>query len=147
MTSVAPDSTTAAVAERGSSFSPGQDVLLKHRDGRYYLGTVVEVEVARDRCLVRFGDGTESWSEFGELARLNTPEKEDLCVVCKKSAPKNKNEIAVCDNCGRGYHRRCHQPEVPVTCEKEGRLIFFIGKLNPLTSRFEKNSHCFLRMS
>lgn len=53
------------------------------------------------------------------------PEDEDLlCVVCKKSAPKDSNEISVCDKCGRGYHQRCHQPEVPAECQKEGTSSF-----------------------
>lgn len=117
-----PDSTTAIEKEQQQRvlFTLGQDVLLKHKDGRYYLGTVVEVDAIREQCLVRFGDNTENWSDFKDLAKLNTPEKEDLCVVCKKSAPKTKNEITVCDKCGRGYHRRCHQPEIPIKCEKEG---------------------------
>lgn len=125
-----PDSTTVVEKDR-TEFTLGQDVLLKHKDGRYYLGTVVEVDNIREQCLVKFGDNTENWSDFKDLAKLNTPEKEDLCVVCKKSAPKNKNEITVCDKCGRGYHRRCHQPEIPINCEKEGqfprcRIVFFI---------------------
>lgn len=117
-----PDSTTAIEKEK-NEFALGQDVLLKHKDGRFYLGTVVEVDNIREQCLVKFGDNTENWSDFKDLAKLNTPEKEDLCVVCKKSAPKNKNEITVCDKCGRGYHRRCHHPEIPVKCEKEGLFI------------------------
>jgi hypothetical protein len=35
----APDSTT----KERSGFSEGEDVLLEHKDGRYYLGTIVEV--------------------------------------------------------------------------------------------------------
>lgn len=116
---VVPDSTTPV--ER-ASFSHGQDVLLKHKDGRYYLGTVVEVDTIREQCLVRFGDNTESWSSTKDLTKLSLPEDEDLlCVVCKKSAPKDKHEITVCDKCGRGYHQHCHQPEIPADCQKEGK--------------------------
>ncbi|XP_018328113.1 polycomb protein Pcl [Agrilus planipennis] len=115
-----PDSTTSVEKER-VGFSPGQDVLLKHKDGRYYLGTVVEVDSIREQCLVKFGDNTENWSSVKDLTKLSTPEQEDLlCVVCKKSAPKDKHEISVCDKCGRGYHQRCHQPEIPTICLKEG---------------------------
>jgi hypothetical protein len=35
----APDSTT----KERSGFSEGEDVLFQHKDGRYYLGTIVEV--------------------------------------------------------------------------------------------------------
>lgn len=38
----APDSTTR---EQRLGFSHGDDVLLQHKDGKYYLGTVVEVSV------------------------------------------------------------------------------------------------------
>ena len=38
----APDSTTR---EQKLGFSHGDDVLLQHKDGKYYLGTVVEVQL------------------------------------------------------------------------------------------------------
>lgn len=111
-----PDSTT-----KEADFGPGQDVLLKQKDGRYYLGTVVEVDAIREQCLVKFGDNTDSWSSFKDLTKLSTPQQEDLlCVVCKKSTPKHNREITVCDKCGRGYHRKCHQPEIPNECQKQG---------------------------
>lgn len=115
-----PDSTTTIEKER-QEFSPGQDVFFIHKDGRYYLGTVVEVDCVREQCLVKFGDNTESWSNFKALAKLTTPEEDLLCVICKKSAPKAKNEITICDKCGRGYHQKCHQPEIPSHCQKEGK--------------------------
>lgn len=120
---VVPDSTTPIEKER-PVFCHGQDVLLKQKDGRYYLGTVVEVDNIREQCLVKFGDNTESWSSTKDLAKLTLPEDEDLlCVVCKKSAPKDKHEITVCDKCGRGYHQNCHQPEIPAECQKEGNIF------------------------
>lgn len=136
---VVPDSTTTVEKDR-HEFLLGQDVLLKHKDGRYYLGTVVEVDNIREQCLVKFGDNTENWSSFKDLAKLATPEQEDLlCVVCKKSAPKKKNEITVCDKCGRGYHRRCHQPEIPINCEKEGETFLY---LLCILCRLCKTFHC-----
>ncbi|KAK9707915.1 Polycomb-like MTF2 factor 2 [Popillia japonica] len=116
---IVPDSTTIVEKDK-LEFAPGQDVLLKQKDGRFYLGTVVEVDAIREQCLVKFGDNTDSWSSYKDLTKLSTPEQEDLCVVCKKSAPKNKHEITVCDKCGRGYHQKCHQPEIPAICQKEG---------------------------
>lgn len=110
--SVVPDSTTTLEKEP-VVFNPGEDVLLKHKDGRYYLGTVVEFDYIRDKCLLRFGDNTESWSPTKKLTKLSLPEPEDLlCVVCKKSSPKDNNDVAVCDKCGRGYHLLCHQPAI-----------------------------------
>lgn len=115
-----PDSTTTT--PEMCEFSVGLDVLLKQKDGRYYLGTVVEVDGLQEQCLVKFGDNTESWSQFKDLTKLSTPQQEDLlCVVCKKSAPKDKREITVCDKCGRGYHLKCHQPGIPPECQNEGK--------------------------
>jgi len=104
----APDSTTR---ER-SGFSEGEDVLFQHKDGRYYLGTIVEVDLVTEQCLIKFGDDTESWSSFKDLTKLTLPESDLLCVICKKSQPKTDNEIIVCDKCGRGYHQLCHQPHI-----------------------------------
>ncbi|KAF5273081.1 hypothetical protein FQR65_LT04823 [Abscondita terminalis] len=108
-----PDSTTNVEKER-YDFSPGQDVLLRHKDGCYYLGTVIAVDSNREQCLVKFGDNTQSWSNIKNLKKPN-PKQEDLllCVVCKKSAPKDSNEITVCDSCSRGYHKCCHDPKIP----------------------------------
>lgn len=105
----APDSTTR---EQRLGFSHGDDVLLQHKDGKYYLGTVVEVDLAREKCLVKFMDNTSSWSSVKELTKLSMPESDVMCVLCKKSEPKTDNDIIVCDKCGRGYHQLCHQPHV-----------------------------------
>ncbi|XP_050508202.1 polycomb protein Pcl [Diabrotica virgifera virgifera] len=112
-----PDSTTSVEM---LEFSVGNEVLVKQKDDRYYFGTVVQVNAIREQCLVKFGDNTYNWSGFKDLTKLSTPEQEDLCVVCKKSAPKNRQEITVCDQCGRGYHQKCHVPEIPSSCQKEG---------------------------
>ncbi|XP_057665252.1 PHD finger protein 19 [Diorhabda carinulata] len=115
-----PDSTTSVEM---SEFSVGNEVLVKQKDDRYYFGTVVQVNNIREQCLVKFGDNTFNWSSFKDLTKLSTPEQEDLlCVVCKKSAPKNKLEITVCDQCGRGYHQKCHVPEIPISCQKDGAI-------------------------
>ncbi|KAG5322568.1 MTF2 factor, partial [Pseudoatta argentina] len=102
---VAPDSTTK---EQRVGFCHGDDVL-QHRDGKYYLGTVVEVDMVRERCLVKFLDLTSSWSLFRELTKLAMPDSDVMCVLCKQSQPKTDNDIIVCDKCGRGYHQLCHQ--------------------------------------
>ncbi|XP_066999188.1 metal-response element-binding transcription factor 2 isoform X2 [Anabrus simplex] len=108
----APDSTT----KERCGFSEGEDVLLQHKDGRYYLGTIVEVDLVTEKCLVKFGDNTESWSPFKDLNKLSMPDSNILCVICKKSQPKPDNEIIVCDKCGRGYHQLCHQPHISKDC-------------------------------
>ncbi|XP_071879082.1 polycomb protein Pcl isoform X2 [Bombus fervidus] len=105
----APDSTTR---EQKLGFSHGDDVLLQHKDGKYYLGTVVEVDLAREKCLVKFMDNTSAWSSVKELTKLSMPDSDVMCVLCKKSQPKTDNDIIVCDKCGRGYHQLCHQPQI-----------------------------------
>ncbi|XP_033226981.1 uncharacterized protein LOC117179371 isoform X2 [Belonocnema kinseyi] len=105
----APDSTTK---EQRLGFSHGEDVLLQHKDGKYYMGTVVEVDLAREKCLVKFLDNTSAWSSVKELTKLAMPEADVMCVLCKKSQSKTDNDIIVCDKCGRGYHQLCHQPHI-----------------------------------
>ncbi|XP_018355309.1 PREDICTED: metal-response element-binding transcription factor 2 isoform X2 [Trachymyrmex septentrionalis] len=117
---VAPDSTTK---EQRVGFCHGDDVL-QHRDGKYYLGTVVEVDMVRERCLVKFLDLTSSWSLFRELTKLAMPDSDVMCVLCKQSQPKTDNDIIVCDKCGRGYHQLCHQPEI--SKPESGRDIHWI---------------------
>lgn len=114
-----PDSTTSLSIET-SEFNLGQDVLMKHKDGRYYLGTIVEVNAIREQCLVKFGDNTDNWSSFKDLTKLNSGQEDLLCVVCKKYSPNNRKEILSCDRCGRSYHKKCHHPEIPDICQKEG---------------------------
>jgi polycomb-like protein 2 len=139
-----PDSTTTP--EKEADFCAGQDVLLKQKDGRYYLGTVVEVDAIRDQCLVKFGDNTDSWSSFKDLTKLTAPHQEDLlCVVCKKSAPKHKHEITVCDKCGRGYHQKCHHPEIPIECQKEDSVWMCRRCLNNEPHRLRKSDSKHLR--
>lgn len=126
-----PDSTTK---EQKLGFCHGDDVLLQHKDGKYYLGTIVEVsllftlfglkycyksiplkivvvkvDLARERCLVKFLDNTSSWSLVKDLTKLSMPDSDVMCVLCKRSQPKTDNDIVVCDKCGRGYHQHCHQ--------------------------------------
>lgn len=131
-----PDSTTTLEKEV-NEFCAGQEVLVKRIDEKekiekFFLGTVVEVNVLLHKCLVKYGDNTNHWAEFKDLTKLSTPEQEDLlCVVCKKSAPKSKREIISCDKCGRGYHKKCHQPEIPFVCQKNGEKLHFISKIDP----------------
>ena len=60
----APDSTT----KERSGFSEGEDVLFQHKDGRYYLGTIVEVRteprVTFVQCHVRAVSVRDSCSMF-----------------------------------------------------------------------------------
>lgn len=123
---VVPDSTTTE--KEMLDFSVGQDVLVKQKDERYYLGTVIQVNSIREQCLVKYGDNTYNWSSYKDLTKLTTSEQEDLlCVICKKSAPKTKKEITVCDQCGRGYHQKCHQPEIPINYQNEGMYYKLIN--------------------
>ncbi|CAH0552949.1 unnamed protein product [Brassicogethes aeneus] len=115
-----PDSTTPIEKEL-FDFQSGLEVLVKQKDGRYYFGTIVEVDPIREECLVKYGDNTSYFSNFKDLTKLSTTEPEYLlCVICKKSSPKSKHDSRVCDQCGRGYHQKCHQPEIPTYCLKEG---------------------------
>ncbi|XP_075986596.1 polycomb protein Pcl isoform X2 [Anticarsia gemmatalis] len=125
-----PDSTTNTEKNNGNSFHCGDDVLVPNKDGRYYLGTIVELSTSNDndscevgtgvaRCLVKFGDGTHASAPVSSLKLLSAPPADDgriMCVVCKRregpaSSPAT-NAIIACDMCGRGYHAKCHSPPV-----------------------------------
>ncbi|XP_045507280.1 uncharacterized protein LOC123703394 isoform X1 [Colias croceus] len=125
-----PDSTTNTEKSNANPFHCGDDVLVPNKDGRYYLGTIVELSTSNDndscevgtgvaRCLVKFGDGTHAWAPVSTLKLLSAPPADDgriMCVVCKRregpaSGPAT-NAIIACDMCGRGYHAKCHSPPV-----------------------------------
>ncbi|CAB3237091.1 unnamed protein product [Arctia plantaginis] len=125
-----PDSTTNTEKNNANPFHCGDDVLVPNKDGRYYLGTIVELSTSNDndscevgagvaKCLVKFGDGTHAWAPVSSLKLLSAPPADDgriMCVVCKRregpaSSPAT-NAIIACDMCGRGYHAKCHSPPV-----------------------------------
>ncbi|OWR53103.1 uncharacterized protein LOC116766762 isoform X2 [Danaus plexippus] len=125
-----PDSTTNTEKTNTNPFHCGDDVLVLNKDGRYYLGTIVELSTSNDndscevgtgvaRCLVKFGDGTHAWAPVTSLKLLSAPPSDDgriMCVVCKRregpAASLAANAIIACDMCGRGYHAKCHTPPV-----------------------------------
>nr|CAD7200341.1 unnamed protein product [Timema douglasi] len=113
----APDSTTKDLQKY--NFSIDEDVLLHNKDGRFYLGTVVKVDLVTEQCLLKFGDNTENWSSFKDLTKLKRASTDILCVICKKSQPQPINGIVVCHRCGRGYHQLCHYPNIPKECTEE----------------------------
>ncbi|XP_062539352.1 polycomb protein Pcl [Armigeres subalbatus] len=112
---IEPDSTTSSLGQLpltpekmgGAKFKPQEDVLVQHKDGRFYLGTVIAI--GNCQCLVRFNDNTECWSDFRELTKLSGGGETDdapACVVCKRQQ-QNEESVEVCENCGRGYHVKC----------------------------------------
>ncbi|XP_041974166.1 metal-response element-binding transcription factor 2 isoform X2 [Aricia agestis] len=125
-----PDSTTNTEKNTTNPFHCGDDVFVPNKDGKYYLGTIVELSTSNDndscevgtgvaRCLVKFGDGTHAWAPVSSLKLLSVPPVDDgriMCVVCKRregpAASPAINAIIACDMCGRGYHAKCHSPPV-----------------------------------
>ncbi|KAL1395704.1 hypothetical protein pipiens_000309, partial [Culex pipiens pipiens] len=132
-TDLEPDSTTSSLGQLpvtpeknggggggGTKFKLQEDVLVEHKDGRFYLGTVIAIGTGQ--CLVRFNDNTECWSDFRELTKLSSSDADDTpaCVVCKRQ--NADDNVEVCENCGRGYHIKC------------------------MDGNFEKNGYWFCRM-
>ncbi|XP_055854441.1 polycomb protein Pcl [Episyrphus balteatus] len=88
------------------SFEIGEDALVKRRDGRYYLGTIVDKH--RQQYLMQFDDKTDYWSNVDELTKLSDNNESKLkprCLTCK--VDNDKDVVEICDRCGRGYHRQC----------------------------------------
>lgn len=101
-----PDSTVLTPPSKDIElYKNGQDVLVLQKDGRLYLGTVIAI--ARNQCLVKFGDNTERWASYHELTKLSSSDVDSLpvCVVCK--CQKSSDVVEVCEKCGRGYHEKC----------------------------------------
>lgn len=128
-TDLEPDSTTSSLGQLpvtpeknsgGTKYKLQEDVLVEHKDGRFYLGTVIAIGTGQ--CLVRFNDNTECWSDFRELTKLSSNDADDTpaCVVCKRQ--NADDNVEVCENCGRGYHIKC------------------------MDGNFEKNGYWFCRM-
>jgi len=106
---VAPDSTTV---DR-QVFVEGEDVLSHGDDGLFYFGTVVQVDISCEKCLIQFGDDTERWSLFRDLKKVRIQEDSDIpCIICKSMQSSPTNEILLCHYCRRGYHQICHEPNV-----------------------------------
>lgn len=101
-----PDSTVPTPPSKdGDLYNHGQDVLVLQKDGCLYLGSVIAI--ARNQCLVKFGDNTERWASFNELSKLNSSDVDNspFCVVCKEN--NSSDIVEVCEKCGRGYHEKC----------------------------------------
>ncbi|KAI5699968.1 hypothetical protein M8J75_011958 [Diaphorina citri] len=104
-----PDSTT----KERPMFSEGEEVLVRMKEGRYFLGTVNQINAEEEQCLVKFADGTELWSKFVDINSTAVSEVDDvMCVLCKSSFCKPNNSVLVCKSCSRGYHQLCHKPAV-----------------------------------
>lgn len=104
-----PDSTT----KEKPVFTEGEEVLVKMKEGRYFLGTVNQINIEDEQCLVKFADGTELWSKFADMNSTAVPEVDDLmCVMCKSTFSKPNNSVLVCKSCSRGYHQLCHKPAI-----------------------------------
>lgn len=101
--SVTPDSTTTDRLV----FSVGEDVLYHREDGLFYFGTIVEVQTTEEKCLVQFGDSTETWAHYRDLRKVKV-QTSISCILCKTSQSNSDNQILICHYCRRGYHQTCH---------------------------------------
>ncbi|XP_037082348.1 metal-response element-binding transcription factor 2-like [Pollicipes pollicipes] len=100
-----PDSTTLP-----SKFVEGDEVLSHAKDGKFYFGKVVEADEARARCLVRYDDGTQSWSLYRNVARLSPPD--GPCCICESAATAPDNDLVHCVRCLLRFHQICVEPKL-----------------------------------
>ncbi|KAL5012351.1 hypothetical protein ScPMuIL_010902 [Solemya velum] len=92
-------------------FFVGQEVLSRWKDGLFYLGTVLKVDEKSSKCFVRFEDNSEFWVLFKDLQKGQNS-GEITCCQCQEGRSEVPNEIVLCDNCGMGYHQKCHNPKI-----------------------------------
>merc|ERR1711972_347459 len=103
-----PDSTTLL----HKSVSVGDEVLSHGKDGLFYLGHILQVEIEEQRALVEFGDSSQHWSLFKDITKLSSSPS---CVICSSSdCEEDNNQIIECSACSLPYHQICHQPSVRV---------------------------------
>ncbi|XP_064616220.1 metal-response element-binding transcription factor 2-like isoform X2 [Liolophura sinensis] len=91
-------------------FAVSQDVLIRWNDGLFYLGSVIQVDDQNKRCFVKFEDNSQHWAMFKDISKANNGEI--CCCLCRDDVSDRPNEIVLCDNCGLGYHQRCHIPKI-----------------------------------
>lgn len=87
-------------------FSVGSDVLVNRGDGRIYMGTIVNV--GKTKCLIKYDDSSERWSEFEQITNLDAFEDDPklICIVCKNSDGDDEI-VRTCGGCSRAYHEKC----------------------------------------
>lgn len=80
------------------------EVLVRFKDGYFYLGTVKEIQDAL--FLIQFDDGTERLAKPSEITKLNLNDETNrlaMCIVCKEY----DENVQRCSQCQRGYHKKC----------------------------------------
>lgn len=94
-----------------------KSILAKWADGKYYTCEIIEINLEKKRCLVKFEDETKSWLNTSdlhiELAIDNVDDDDDIiCCICDDGTSQEPNEIIMCDGCQQGYHVTCHRPNI-----------------------------------
>ncbi|XP_049530964.1 polycomb protein Pcl [Anopheles darlingi] len=83
-----------------------QDVLVRHPDGRLYLGTVIGMHDMQYQ--VQYDDNRVEWTNKDALNKLDSEDarmKDSICTICdeRKSTERTRN----CCFCLRGFHTSC----------------------------------------
>lgn len=85
----------------GKKFCNGDDVLVIQNNEQLHLGSVVDV--VNNKYLIKFGDNSVDWVQFGKLKRLDKREADTQCILCKEAC----DFVDKCERCCRGYHMKC----------------------------------------
>lgn len=108
-------------------FSPGDFVYVQQRqqdalDPRV-RPSVYKVYEVRDNgvVVIQGADGDTARVRVEELAKCSVPyvvlpagftDPDLACEECGDKVSRARNPILICDSCGRGWHKQCHQPPV-----------------------------------
>ncbi|XP_070177180.1 polycomb protein Pcl-like [Littorina saxatilis] len=104
----------AACRKLGVGLDIGRSVVVRWSDGLFYLGEVLRIDDANDRCQIRFDDGATFYVLFKDIHK--TPgHGESSCCVCKGESSSAPNTIVTCDGCGMGFHQCCHSPPLLIS--------------------------------
>ncbi|XP_065890992.1 uncharacterized protein, partial [Dysidea avara] len=90
----------------------GDVVLVKWRDGKIYFAKIKTIDWNKKRCVVIFDDKSQDLARFSWIHDVNETTTDIICVKCKQDSSDKGNEIVLCDQCGYGYHQKCHEVRI-----------------------------------
>lgn len=101
------DSSTNFDKITNNKFMIDDDVLVKHKDGRLYLGTIVELNEDDTECLVKYDDDSVRWTTILLVTKFNSTELElSICIICKDGSDPDI-PVRKCTQCCRTFHKIC----------------------------------------
>lgn len=112
-----------SIMTNSGEVSTGDTVFIQEQNKKLYLGTMVAIEA--DKCKIKYDNDKMKWTPVTDIERLISKatqvQSDGFCIICKVNEPDHK--VEVCEQCGRGYHKKCVPSSDSFKCL---RLVEFI---------------------